>query len=57
MVCPMNLLMVQCLLNVSICLALMTLKEINVLSFSSWKNYGIVVPKLNKLTDKMTHGL
>lgn len=56
-VCPMNLLMVQCLLNVVVCLALMTLKEFNLASFSSLKTYGITIPELNKLTDKMLLGL
>lgn len=56
-VSPMNLLMVQCLLNVTICFTLMTLKEINVTSFSTLKNYGVIVPELNKLTDKIALGL
>ena len=50
---PMNLLMIQCLFNVVACLTLMTIKEVNVSSFSALKAYGIVIPELNKIADKM----
>ena len=51
-VSPMVLLMIQCLFNVIACLALMTIKEVNVSSLSSLKRYGIAVPELNKMADK-----
>ena len=51
-VSPMVLLMIQCLFNVLACLALMTIKEVNVSSLSFLKRYGIVVPELNKMADK-----
>ena len=53
----MNLLMVQSFLNVVICLAMMTFKEMRKSSFSSLRNYGIVVPQLNKILDKAPVGL
>mmetsp|Transcript_37694 Transcript_37694/g.45863 ORF Transcript_37694/g.45863 Transcript_37694/m.45863 type:complete len:181 (+) Transcript_37694:107-649(+) len=56
-VCPMSLLMVQCLLNVVVCLALMTMREFNLASFSSLKKYGLIIPELNKLTTKVILGL
>ena len=56
-VSPLNLLMVQCLFNVVTCLTLMTIKEVNASSFASLSKYGIVVPELNKITDKCDIGL
>ena len=54
---PMNLLMIQCLFNVVACLTLMTIKEVNVSSLSGLKAFGIVIPELNKIADKMQIGV
>ena len=54
---PLSLLMVQCLLNVVICVTLMTIKECRVSSFSKLKRYGIQIPELNKVSDKMSIGV
>ena len=56
-VSPLNLLMVQCFFNVVICLALMTYKECNKSAFASLRNYGIVIPELNKMADKVQIGV
>ena len=56
-VSPMNLLMLQCICNVVFCLTLMTIKEVNVSSFSKLKSYGLVIPELNKIADKVQIGV
>ena len=56
-ICPMNLLMAQSLLNVAVCLSLMILRELNIVSFNSFKKYGLVIPKLNKLGSKFFVGI
>jgi len=56
-VSPMNLLMVSCFINVLICLALMTCKEIKKSAFTSLIEFGIVVPELNKIVEKSGIGL
>ena len=54
---PLNLLMVQCLINVTICLILMTIKEVRVSTFSKLARNGIVIPELSKIIDKAKIGM
>ena len=56
-VSPLNLLMVQCLINVLVCLVLMTIKDMSKTAFSSWKKYGIIIPELSKISEKANLGL
>jgi hypothetical protein len=56
-VSPMSLLMVSCFINVLICLALMTYKEIKKSAFTSLIKFGIEVPELNKIMEKSNLGL
>jgi len=49
---PLNVLMVQCFMNVLTCLTLMSYKEVKKTAFHSLKKYGITIPELNKLMEK-----
>ena len=54
---PLNLLMIQCLVNVLICITLMTIKELFKGAFHSWIKFGIVIPELSKIGEKAELGL
>ena len=56
-VSPLNLLMIQCLVNVIICLLLMTIKEMSKSAFHSWIKFGIIIPELSKVSEKAELGL
>ena len=49
---PLNLLMVQCFINVLTCLTLMGYKEVKKSAFHSSRKYGITIPELSKLVEK-----
>ena len=50
---PVNVLMVQSLFAIVISVVLMTTKELKILSFSKLRSYGIVIPELTRIFDKM----
>ena len=54
---PMNILMVQSVINIFVCLSLMTYKEINEQAFESWEAVGIVIPPISKIMKKVNLGL
>ena len=54
---PLVLLMIQCLVNVLVCMSLMTIKEVDKTSLTALKNVGLVIPELNKVADKVRFGI
>ena len=49
----MNVLMVQSLFAIVISVVLMATKELKILSFKKLRSYGIVIPELTRIFDKM----
>ena len=55
-VSPINLLMVQCFINVIICSLMMLYKESNRSAYHSLVKYDIVIPPLSDMPDKARLG-
>ena len=56
-VSPLSLLMVQCTINVFICLLLMLYKEIDSSAYHCCVKYGITIPSLSEMSNKARLGL